>query len=92
MPVPWAPTSRKKLIERLRTFEKIRTTAGFTAYQDIVDGSMTFDRGGISYTVNVDVTDYWFDEDAVSITDDPDDLPDPVGTQRFPISRPWTLE
>lgn len=65
----------EELIEQLRTFEKLETEAGFDAYQDIVDDTLSFDRGGISYTVDVIVEDWYFGEDRVSITDNPDDLP-----------------
>ena len=76
----------EEFIERLRTFGAIRATTTCPAsdleliaaediYQCIEDGTATVTRGGLDYTVAATVTDLYFEEDGVTITDDVSDLP-----------------
>ena len=57
----------EETIEDMRNFEVIASQTGKKAYNDIVDGSTTVSRGGIDYTVAVDVQDYFFGADRVSV-------------------------
>jgi type IV pilus modification protein PilV len=58
----------EETIEGLRAFEVIETEAGKKAYDDIVDKTTTVQRGGVNYTVVVDVNDYYFLDDRVSVS------------------------
>jgi len=57
----------EEMIEDMRNFEVISSQTGKKAYNDIVDDSSTVSRGGIDYTVAVDVQDYYFSADRVSV-------------------------
>jgi len=48
-------------IERARVFQKIDSDGSGVAYNDIVDGTTTIERGGNYFTVVTDVTDYYYD-------------------------------
>ncbi len=75
----------EEMIEELRVFESLRATstcptgldaiAAENVFQCIVDGSASVTRNGLAYTVAVDVTDYYFMPDLVTLTDNPSDLP-----------------
>jgi type II secretory pathway pseudopilin PulG len=65
------------LIEQFRTYERLESAAGIFAYQDIVDDTLNFpDRGGVDYTVQVAVDDYFFLPDGETVTMDTDELPE----------------
>ena len=53
----------EETMEDKRAFEVVDTTAGKKAYEDIVPETKTVSRGGIDYTVNFDVQDYYFSPD-----------------------------
>jgi hypothetical protein len=63
------------LIERFRTFETVESEAGMFAYQDIVTHSLGPDvQGGVEYTVDVTVEDFYFiNSEPAEVTNDPDD-------------------
>ena len=51
----------EETIEAQRGFVQMVTTSGTFAYQDIADGTTTFTRNNVSYTVTQDVTDHYYD-------------------------------
>ncbi|MBT8059264.1 MAG: prepilin-type N-terminal cleavage/methylation domain-containing protein, partial [Gammaproteobacteria bacterium] len=52
----------EEVIEAVRSFGQITSDGGTnSAYNDIVDGSRTINRGGNYYNVASDVTDYYYD-------------------------------
>jgi len=60
----------EELIENRRGFARLSDpTNAFPAYDDISDETMTETRGGITYTLNSDVTDFYFDLPSDSFTD-----------------------
>ncbi|HLF31016.1 MAG TPA: hypothetical protein VI566_08315, partial [Xanthomonadales bacterium] len=58
-------------IEGMRAFEVIKSEVGKVAYEDIVDNSFTVQQGGVDYTVDVVVDDYYFLADRVSVSKTP---------------------
>jgi Tfp pilus assembly protein PilV len=78
----------EEIIERMRVFSSLRSTDCPTgddpdlitevlardAYQCIVDSSTQVTRNGLVYTVNAVVSDWYFDDDGVTVTDDVTDL------------------
>jgi len=58
----------EETIEGMRAFEVINTTAGKKAYDDIVNKTLTVQRGGVDYNVVVDVQPYYFLADRVSVS------------------------
>jgi len=50
----------EEVIEDARTFQQIDSDGVNDAFNDIVDGTTTVQRGGINYTVVRDVTDYYY--------------------------------
>jgi len=50
----------EETIERARTFSQITAGVGVTAFNDIVNKTDTTERGGINYTVEQVVTDYYY--------------------------------
>jgi type IV pilus modification protein PilV len=63
----------EELIEQLRTFEQFESETGKDAYQDIVDQSLTVTRGGIDYSVDITVENFFF-LDGTTVTSNLDDL------------------
>ncbi len=61
----------EETIEGMRAFEVINTTAGKKAYDDIVDKTLTVQRGGVDYNVDVKVVPYYFLADRVSVSKTP---------------------
>ena len=53
----------EEVIEAARTFGQITSDGVHDAYNDIVDGVETIERGGVNYTVTSEVTDYYYDAD-----------------------------
>lgn len=66
----------EELIEEFRMYERLASADGVDAYQDIVDQTLNETRGGVDYTVAVDVDDYFFLPDGVTVTNDTADLPE----------------
>ena len=58
----------EELIEQFRTYERLESATGLRAYQDVADQTVTDTRGGVDYTIDVDVTDYYFLPDRESVT------------------------
>jgi hypothetical protein len=63
-------------IERLRQFQGLWAEVGKFTYQDIVDETLSVPRGGINYTVDITVEDWYFMPDRVSVTNNTGDLPE----------------
>lgn len=61
----------EEAIESMRTFEVIESEAGKVAYEDIVDREYTVQRGGVDYHVAVDVEEFYFLADRVTVTKTP---------------------
>ena len=63
----------EETIENLRAFERIDTDPDGieSAYADIVDGSFSETRGGQSFDVTLDVSDWYFQPDRVSVSETP---------------------
>jgi len=62
-----AASIAEETIEDMRAYEVITSEPGKKAYNDIVDETRTVSRGGIDYAVNIDVQDYYFSPDRVSV-------------------------
>ena len=60
----------EEIIEAARAFEQIPTDSGglIPAYNDIVTQTQTVTRGGIEYTVNITVDDYYYAAGSFSTT------------------------
>jgi prepilin-type N-terminal cleavage/methylation domain-containing protein len=56
----------EEIIEDQRNFEVVSSQAGKDAYEDIVDEIRHVNRGGIDYTVDIEVQDYYLASDGVS--------------------------
>lgn len=67
----------EELIEERRNFQRVATDPDGVefAYQDIANEDFTVDRGGIQYSVDIDVEDWYFKPDKVSVTKDVGELP-----------------
>jgi type II secretory pathway pseudopilin PulG len=65
----------EETIEGQRAFEGITSAPGIKAYDDIVDQSFTKSAGNVDYTVDVDVTDYYFRDDWQSVSPNIADAP-----------------
>ncbi|MEJ8567615.1 type IV pilus modification PilV family protein [Elongatibacter sediminis] len=67
----------EELIEERRAFEKVPADGTNTTieFQEIVDQTITETRGGIVYTADIDVENYYFDEDQETVTSNVGDLP-----------------
>lgn len=50
----------EEIIEQARTFSKVQSGGGVHAFNDIVTGTRTVNRGGIDYNVTQTVTDYYY--------------------------------
>lgn len=60
----------EELIENRRGFARLSDpTNSFPAYDDISDETLTITRGGISYTLNSEVTDFYYDLASDSFTE-----------------------
>lgn len=58
----------EEIIEDARNFQKITTTSGFKAYDDIVSETRTINRGGVDYAVVTTVQPYLFAANKVDVT------------------------
>ncbi len=61
----------EEVIEAARQFSQVTSDGTNTAYNDIVDGTATINRGGNLYTVVTDVTDYYINLDGSTSTSAP---------------------
>lgn len=59
----------EEVIETARSFSQIDSDGTNAAYNDIVGGTRTITRGGNTYTIVSDVTDYYYLDDGVTVTD-----------------------
>lgn len=58
----------EETIEAARNFSRITSNGVDPAYNDIVDGTRAVTRGGQTFTVATDVTDYYYDPDTEGFT------------------------
>ncbi|HKX55533.1 MAG TPA: prepilin-type N-terminal cleavage/methylation domain-containing protein, partial [Xanthomonadales bacterium] len=53
----------EEIIEQDRTFIQVESGGGVHAFNDIVSGTETRERGGVNYNITRTVTDYYYDSD-----------------------------
>lgn len=58
----------EELIEQMRSFEQIKSETGVEAYNDIVTDTRTITRGGVEFTADITVEDWFFKADRVTVT------------------------
>jgi type II secretory pathway pseudopilin PulG len=65
----------EEILEQMRTYEQLASAADVDAYQDIATHTRTETRGGIDYTVDITVEDWYFLPNGEDVTKDTGDLP-----------------
>ena len=72
----------EEVIEDARRFSQVTSDGSNPAYNDIVDGTISIERGGVNYTITSDVTDYYYNSGTGSFTP-ADSPPSGVGASDF---------